>query len=596
MNGRLGPHAGPRQNSAYRPALEYGAAAVRAVAAFSPRTSGGDTETGGRICSKYFRRWTMAKTRQNSEADSHEATAVYAAKLAIGLLLAGVVWCVFFSDVPLNHDDGMFLHCGELLVEGYLPYVGYVELNPPMVHYVHAIPALLARWLGFPAPTVFLLCVLALVVYSARAVFRMASLPGTPYSRPAVLFLTACWITYTLVIALALGFGQREHLFMLVCMPWVYCRIARHEGREVPFAASLVLGIVAGPFILFKPHFCVMVALLEMWMLFRSRRFHTLLLPESVIVAAWTAAYLVHFLFVPAEMRQAFWNRWMPLTVQHYAAYNTPVDWVILLSLGVIIAAGLHGIWTARRLDEPLRLHVETLSVGVLAGVLIVIMQHKFWDYHTYPTFGFLCMMFMTRDMARLDSGRNKQGVPASRYWQRRRVALVFGVLVILFPLLAWGLGFPRRSQMREENSQWCALIRDLAQPGEGVAFISSAVPPAYPCMTYTQAPPGTRFLCAFPIPMLYEGTSGTSGRGFPYHLWAEQPEVERRFLEDLGRDIIERRPRLVMVQAEDAPQACPPGFRVDEYLRRSGWQEHYTNDYALLKRFRDYLVFRRKS
>ena len=42
----------------------------------------------------------------------------------------------------------MYLEMGRYLLEGRLPYVDYIELNPPLIHYISVIPVFLADLTG----------------------------------------------------------------------------------------------------------------------------------------------------------------------------------------------------------------------------------------------------------------------------------------------------------------------------------------------------------------------------------------------------------------------------------------------------------------
>jgi len=52
-----------------------------------------------------------------------------------------------------NRGSAILLDCGRLLVQGAVPYVDYVESHPPLSHYFHALPVLLARWTGIALAT-----------------------------------------------------------------------------------------------------------------------------------------------------------------------------------------------------------------------------------------------------------------------------------------------------------------------------------------------------------------------------------------------------------------------------------------------------------
>ena len=89
--------------------------------------------------------------------------------------------------------------------------------------------------------------------------------------------------------------------------------------------------------------------------------------------------------------------------------------------------------------------------------------------------------------------------------------------------------------------------------------------------------------MSAFPIALLYCGVTSDDSSSFQYRLPDEWIDEERLFLTELGMDIQKNRPALVFVQATGNCQACPAGFRIDDYLINSGWLEEYMDNYELL-------------
>src|SRR5712692_97387 len=219
----------------------------------------------------------------NSKAASLAATA--GPVCLIGLVL--------FSGTPLNYDCALYLQCAQLILHGHLPYIDYVETNPPLVHYIHIVPVALAQWLGLNLAMTFQVIVLALVLYSSFLLFLIPSKSATG-NRPNRFFLVGAWLGFSIFVYASGGFGQREHLFMLAYLPWFYCRIARYEDVPMPQSLSLPVGVLAGLFFLIKPQFLLLVLIVELWMLYRTRRASVLSAPEVILVAGITFMYGVH--------------------------------------------------------------------------------------------------------------------------------------------------------------------------------------------------------------------------------------------------------------------------------------------------------------
>ena len=84
--------------------------------------------------------------------------------LIIGLL--ALVILTFLRPLDLNVDSTMYLEIGRYLLEGRLPYVDYIELNPPLIHYISVIPVFFADMSGLNPILMYRIMMFVLVVYS----------------------------------------------------------------------------------------------------------------------------------------------------------------------------------------------------------------------------------------------------------------------------------------------------------------------------------------------------------------------------------------------------------------------------------------------
>ena len=89
--------------------------------------------------------------------------------------------------------------------------------------------------------------------------------------------------------------------------------------------------------------------------------------------------------------------------------------------------------------------------------------------------------------------------------------------------------------------------------------------------------------MSAFPIALVYCGFVADDSSSFQYRLPDEWTDEERLFLMELGMDIQKNKPALIFIQESGDCQACPAGFRIDEYLNSSGWLAEFMDNYELL-------------
>ncbi len=531
-----------------------------------------------------------------TELATSRAAGAFAASTLL-ITFGCLVWAALFSGKLLNDDVGIFLDYARLELRGSIPYVDLPDFNPPITHYIHLVPTYLAGIVHLEIPTAFHSFVLILAGYSAVALLYLMSKPTPAFSLPSRLVLATVCLLFSLWALRLHEFGERDHLFALAYIPWLYCREIRHGGGIVPRWAGLVVGLVGCPLFLFKPHFCVLVAAVEVWLLCVSRRFSCLWSSEILAVAGWVFVYAAHFFFIPSEMRDAYFLRWVPLALAHYDVYGHPLSeiarqfstkfWFFQIPVG--FAALILIIWP--RLPNNWKLQLHGLVASTLAGWGIFIMQHKGWSYHLLPAISFEMLLAATLIMILLEGGETVN------VFSKFGPAIKKGMfLLICFSLSSLSLGMVYTiSASTISPNQIDDLVRFIQQqaaPNERVTFISTSVFPAYPTLIYAKRLSGTRFLNAFPIAFLYKGAQPRGDGTPPYHSPSQVTSEERRFLDELGSDTLKNRPKLVFIESGHDCQACPKGFRIDKYLAAEGWLQMYLKNYTFMRTLHGFAVY----
>ena len=146
---------------------------------------------------------------------------IYSPKLT-WILIFAVLCSISFTYIiyyPLSTNLGsaMYLQAGQMLLEGQMPYVDFVDINPPLIIYVSAIFAGLARLVNVHIITTFLLSVWFLSIASILVTRKIlqASFGEADTIAVNILGIALATIPIWLLISDNSEFGQREHLFML---------------------------------------------------------------------------------------------------------------------------------------------------------------------------------------------------------------------------------------------------------------------------------------------------------------------------------------------------------------------------------------------
>jgi hypothetical protein len=152
---------------------------------------------------------------------------------AIGsLLLLGVLALVMFTALrsPLKDDIAWLLYVARRWIAGKELYVDVVEVNPPLIIWISAIPLKIARWWNinqqFVAMPFFATVVLACAWWSA---VLLRSWGGLFEGR----FPTFAVIGAVLLLIPAGDLGQREHLLVAAFLPYLILFARTLSDRDV---------------------------------------------------------------------------------------------------------------------------------------------------------------------------------------------------------------------------------------------------------------------------------------------------------------------------------------------------------------------------
>ena len=343
--------------------------------------------------------------------------------MAIILLGSAVCFAVALAragSVPLGPDVSWQLYVAGALLRGARLGRDIIEVNPP-----------LAVWLGIP--TVRLAALSGASPGSAHGVFVLllglcSTLGMAVVGRHlAVLRRPSGLALFCLASALALALqpafepGQREHLAILLVMPYLLLLAARLERAHVPSPTALAVGLAAGVGFALKPFFLLPLGLglLQFW---RGRRASDArLLPELLGIAVVFIGYALAIAIAAPDWLAAAREFW-PL----YAAYRPATLDDIASRQGVVLV--LSGIallaWAGTRgsVDRSSRLG-DALAVALSGFVLAMLVQRKPWIYLAVPSGVLALALLVARSLE--TAGR----VPTLRLRLLRAAMLVVAAL-----------------------------------------------------------------------------------------------------------------------------------------------------------------------
>jgi hypothetical protein len=507
------------------------------------------------------------------------------------VVLGLVLFFIFLYPLRINHDVAIYLEIGDFILEGKVPYVDYIEVNLPLIHYVNVIPVLLSRILFTNPIKIFLPLVYLLTILCIASIHQSLRIlpPGEHLATWAITFGIAI---FTLITFTLNDFGQREHIFLLLYFPYFFMRWNRLQGSEVNARVAILGGVSAGIGLLLKPHFVIILAATELYWLVSKRDLKILRNPEVISLFVVGVLYLFHFLIIPTSMRTALFGELLPSMLSGYSAYgyHRIPNLLGCISPIILITAVF---FLLRRWDRKYWELINPLLVYTIAAIVVYIVQRKGWIYHAYPaSFGgiiLLSLLGVRRYQSRVQEDQDvSEGVSFLPKWSNRdqRVGLALIIVVFLAAFI-----FGKSNEQYLGYAQVREIIEDNSHEKDNVVFISTSVLPASQLLLQTERKHGYRYIVAHPVAFAFEEYSSAEEVIGDSPLIPEEVSL---YLDRLEEDILKNQPPLIFVHTMKPCFACPSEFSMDLYLEAVGFFESEPMmAYEFLGEIEEWLVYR---
>jgi len=354
---------------------------------------------------------------------------VNAVSLALLLVVVSVVMFAALRS-PLKDDIAWLLYCARRWIAGRELYVDVVEVNPPLIIWISAIPLQVSRLLDvsqqFVAIPFFAAAALACAWWSA-CLLRPA---GGLFAARAPVFSV---IGAALLIIPAADLGQREHLLVAAFLPYLILfarRLAPGPDERPPTRfVSIAAGVLAALGCALKPQYGLAFAALEIVVLR-----HRIRPWRAAPVAA--AATLTFYVGLVALVCPAYLARAVPMAMALYGATDVSFRALFLDSAPLLAAEALALFlwWRDRRVSPHAALLMTGMTFAVVSSVICFI-DGKDWFYHRLPATVMTVLtlvLWAASTVYRRRLARTADSVPsaAPNPWRGLAVA---GIVVALF-------------------------------------------------------------------------------------------------------------------------------------------------------------------
>jgi hypothetical protein len=445
---------------------------------------------------------------------------------------------VTVSTRSLNHDVAWYLYMADAMRGGAGLYRDVADTNPPLIVFLSLPPIWLASLLHLSQAAAFNLYVLSAAGASLMVCARLIpkAWPGAAAETRGLLIVTMAFCVLPFV---RLDFGQREHLAVILLLPYVWLS-ATHEGRESGRLGSVLIGVAAGLGFAVKPHFALPWALVEILVFARARFALRAAIRPAFVAAVATVVVYVGFvlLFVPQYL-EVFKD-----VRQFYGGLDSPLSALVRLpDISAWIAAVV--LLAAFRLNTDTERPVLTLFIVATGFIAAGLLQFKGWSYQMYPGRAFLVIYFIAFAIALL------QSAPALSTILRGGISSI--CLVVVLALLATSGRYLAESRHPTGPDIVAPLVELINKqtPHGPIAQISmrTQMYPGFPAVNEAGVKWSLRFPTLFYLPGLYETE-------------LMQPDSELKFREPSAMSAMERR---YFTEVVDNLCAAPPSVLIIE-------------------------------
>lgn len=473
--------------------------------------------------------------------------------LTFGIVVLQILLRISHHPNFICHDVAMYVQCTQLVLEGKVPYVDFVEINSPINFYVFICPVWLSTLLHLKVPVtvnLFLWLIVVLSLLCSRLVI---------HNRLGVAdfaLLTAVLFSFTILnLLLFFHFGQREHIFVLLFMPFFLMRWLRRENQSFGLILSVICGVAAATAITLKPpYYLPFAAAIEIYWLI-VKRGPTARLRDSEMISCAIASLLFLLWFISwPQMSSTFINRWVPLILAGSGAYFCSLPELLFLgqhaegcmvTVNALAIVSLIAIFIHNR-----HTLIMPLLVWIVAGYLIYTLQLKGAVPHTIL---FVAGYFM---LANLQLALLAKWISERRLILLDNLKLVWGPQITVFAMyLCFFCCFSplliRDSFITGKILEtFHALFAEKLYPYAKVFVVSKFVRPQYPCLVQLNARPASRYNLNFPLFMyayLLEHTSDTKLK--------KNYELEGcRIISEICNDLRRTKPSIIAVSSSAKP------------------------------------------
>lgn len=506
----------------------------------------------------------------------------YRVSLAIAALIAAAV--VYRFSRLVSHDVGWMLTSANQFLDGYgrLYQDIFFEVNPPLALFLTFPPVLFARATGLFDVDVLLIYVFLLasfsLILSALLLSRMPEIDKT--------------LRNLLLLALALGlfvvpgpdFGQREHFLLIFTLPYLVLAAVRAQGHRPGIGLGVLCGVSAALGFSLKPHFLLVPALVEGYLLLRTKRPMQILRSEIIAMALAGFAYAAVIVTVTPE----YLTEVVPLALDLYndAIRNSLLK--VLFRLETVLVPLSITMHVLLRKHQRHPVFGDIFAIAAAGLYVVYLIQMKGWYYQVLPSLaaGICTLLIAMSGLIEALAGQ------AGRQKEPR-----MGALALVLCLAIVGYSAFHNLSRSGPRSLFAAEMLPIVErhaPGGVIYCFSTNVSTGFPLVNYSRSRWGSRYSTLWPLPGIAKMQAAYQDLDAAER--ARLSEMETFMRNSVIGELLSHRPDLIILDRRDKKHYFGGlAFDYIEYFSTDPRFRSFWSEYEQVDDFASFFVFKRR-
>ena len=260
----------------------------------------------------------MTAKTANKKNDSMEGVSKLAHKVVPAVLLLSAFVQII---LPAEADKGWLLYVARMVLQGRRLYADIIEVNPPLIIWFYEIPVWLSmhtslkdfEWLG-------LIGVVLSLLSSGVCFLLMRLHPAFEGNRKEQFKFGLLILLIILFYNTQIYFFDRDHIFLVFAMPYLLGLMPGFDGRRIPLALRIVIGMMGIIGFCIKPHTIIVFIIVQLFTMLRLRSYASLWRLETLIIGAGAIVYglcIQHF-------APEYFATILPMAIATYSQFGNP--------------------------------------------------------------------------------------------------------------------------------------------------------------------------------------------------------------------------------------------------------------------------------